>query len=258
MLFSGKWQIPDRNILWLVEIFKDHCILQLVSTQFPFYSRVARHWIVMPEWLWCSNSVSVFVVRLKRKRKKNKMVQKGEKGLWAFLSLSPIHINIGAIQVENKGERGNDNNASFWKSKSKPLKKNVLHENEQVFSWPNVTGSSVLSCTCAVLYLNRLCRGWPSVSGGKPSAFHGQQIEPGNVATAFQGDFPVLVSSWGMGSSTGWNANPQKQKFPLRCSASASCSSSLLSFLAGVRLLQLARTCCYKSHVNFPVNLGLV
>lgn len=41
------------------------------------------------------------------------MVQKGEKGGWAFLCLSPIHINIGAVQVENKGERGNDNHASF-------------------------------------------------------------------------------------------------------------------------------------------------
>lgn len=94
---------------------------------------------------------------------------------------------------------------------------------------------SVLSVyLCSVFDLNRLCKGYPSMSGSKPSAFHAPQIKPGNVVTAFRGDSPVLVSSWSMGSSTGWNANQQKPSFLLKCSASASCSSSLLAFLAGV------------------------
>lgn len=135
-LFCGERQLPDGDILWLMEICKDLCILLLVFTQFPLCSRASGHWIVMPEWLWCSNSVSsVFLVRLKRKRE-NGAKGRREKGGWEFLCLSPIHINIGAIQVEEKGGRGNDNNPSFWKSITH---KNKTHKKEfSAWKWRSV------------------------------------------------------------------------------------------------------------------------
>lgn len=52
---------------------------------------------------------------------------------------------------------------------------------------------SILSVyPCSVFDLNRLCKGYSSMSGSKPSAFHGQQIKPGNVVTALQGWLPCV------------------------------------------------------------------
>lgn len=120
--------------------------------------------------------------------------------------------------------------------------------------------ASMLSAfLCTVLDFNNLLR----LSRSKPRAFRGSQTEPAKVIVQIlRAGFPALPSPglWAAArfrrTYLGWNTTQHKPWcLP---GVGASRSSCLPALLASDPLLQLARTRCYKSHVNFPVPLGLV
>lgn len=109
------------------------------------------------------------------------MVQKRERGGWAFLSLSHTYKHRCNSGGRQEGEAKAIIPASEKANQNAQKMKKRFHDK---IPQPASVSSVYL---CSVLDLNRHCKGCPSMSGSKLSAFHGQQIKPGSVVTAFQG-----------------------------------------------------------------------